>query len=185
MTEIMKTVSSQERTVVGFDIRKSTALNKLFLTSYDENVRYEDIYESLQEYRSPINLFFIDPTCISELEIPRDSLIVAFDLPNDIVDCLLEGNVSSPRPLPEINIHDGWDFVGFDVVDPYTQTSALYGFDLQETVKEALEKVTVNFNKSGLLEAMGGAEKIAQIYDHLIPAHAPFSPCGIWLKTKI
>jgi len=184
MSKNMETDSLQERTVIGFDIRKSSLLNKLFLTSYDENVRYEDIYESLREYISPINLFFIDPACISELEIPRDSLIIAFDLPNDVVDSLLNGNVSAPRPLPEINIQEGWDFVGFDVVDPYTQTSALYGFDLQVAVNESLEKAMVSFNKFGLLEAIGEAEKIAQIYDHLIPGHAPFSPCGVWLKNK-
>lgn len=182
MTEEMKADSPNKRTVVGFDIRKSSSLNKLFLTSYDENVRYENIYESLQEYISPINLFFIDPAYISELEIQRDSLIIAFDLPNEVVDSLLNGNVSAPRPLPEINIHEGWDFVGFDVVDPYTQTSALYGFGSQFAAEKLVEECSIVFNEHGLLKNIENSLKLSRLYDNLIPSHSPFSPCGIWLK---
>jgi hypothetical protein len=172
------------RTLVGFDIRKSSSLNNLFMTSYDDTVRYEDIYEKFQDYQSGLNLFVVDPLIIPSLRIPSGALIIAFDLPTDVVVRLSNGNVSNPQPLPKDDIQDGWSFAGFDVVDPVTQTSVFHGFDLSFSIEKLLNENLINLNKHRLLSDMGSAQVIANAFDTLIPEHAPFSPCGIWLKRQ-
>lgn len=178
------TEGSSERTVVGFDIRKSSSLNSLYMTSYDEDVRYEDIYDEFHDYLSGLNLFFVDPSNIKRLKIPTEARIIAFDLPTDEVEHLLKGNVSNPKPLPNIDILNGWDFMGFDVVDPITQTSVFHGFTPPIPLKELMKDyfISFGFNNNELLGDMVSALKIAKACDDYIPEHAPFSPCGIWLK---
>ena len=171
------------RTLVGFDIRKSSSSNNLFMTSYDDIVRYEDIYERFQDYQTGLNLFFVDPLSIPTLQIPQGAIIVAFDLPTDLVVQLSNGNVSNPQPLPKVNIQNGWEFAGFDVVDPMTQTSAFHGFDLTFTLEQLIKKYSIVFNGHRLLYDMESAQKVADIFDALIPEHAPFSSCGIWLRS--
>ncbi len=181
MIEKTDKLCAAERTVIGFDIRKSSSLKNLFMTSYDNDVRYENIYENSREYRSGINLFFVDPSSISSLEFPLGARIIAFDLPTDLVVRLLRGNVSRPQPLPEIDMREGWDFVGFDVVDPMTQTSAIYGFSLRFSKENLIEDNHLILNSYGLIEDIRSAEKMAQLFDDLIPEHAPHSPlvvCG-------
>jgi len=185
MVEINEELGSPGRTVVGFDIRKSSSLKNLFLTSYDDDVRYENIYERYREYQSGLNLFYIDPSTISSLIIPLGARIIAFDLPTDSVERLLSGNVSRPQRLPEINIHDGWDFVGFDVVDPMTQTSAFHGFRLPFSKEILIEDNSLSLNNYGLIGDFRSAMKMAQLFDNLIPEHAPFTPCGVWLKRLV
>lgn len=174
-----------KRTVVGFDIRRGSSLNNLFMTSYDEDTRYEYMYEELHNYQNGLNLFFVDPSDLESLEIPADARIIAFDLPADVVQCLLEGNVSNPQPLPKTDLRNGWDFVGFDVVDPITQTSAFHGFTPPIPVERLIEDDVISFNNYGLLEDFESALKIANCCSEYIPEHAPFSPCGIWLKQTI
>lgn len=173
---------SYKRTVVGFDIRKEASLNNLFMTSYDENIRYEYIYEDLNNFQNGLNLFFVDPSSLNTLDIPAEARIIAFDLPTDVVQCLLEGNVSNPRPLPITDLQNKWDFVGFDVVDPVTQTSAFHGFTLPIPIELLSEEDVISLNNYGLLEDFEIAKKIAKCCSDNIPEHAPFSPCGIWLK---
>lgn len=155
------------------------------MTSYDEDARYEDMYEELQNYQNGLNLFFVDPSEIKPYEIPADVRIIAFDLPSDVVQCLLEGNVSNPQPLPKTDLQNGWDFVGFDVVDPITQTSAFHGFTPPIPVERLTEHGEISFNSYGLVKDFESALKIAKCCSECIPEHAPFSPCGIWLKQTI
>jgi hypothetical protein len=182
MTKEMN-ASSPERTVVGFDIRKSSSLNNLFLTSYDDEVRYEDIYEKFHEYRSGLSLFYVDPSSIVSLEMPLGARIIAFDLPTDLVLHLSSGNVSNPQPLPQIDINNGeWEFVGFDVVDPITQTSAFHGFDPPLPVGKMMEGCSIDFNDHGLLKNIESALKVVEYCNVIVPEHSPFSACGVWLK---
>jgi hypothetical protein len=172
-----------ERTVVGFDLRKSSALNNLFMTSYDDSVRYEEINEKFQAQQSGINLFYIDPSAIPSLTIPVDARIIAFDLPAEFVTYLSSRNVSNPQPLPIINIDNGWEFMGFDVVDAMTQTSVFHGFNLSISLEEVMEKYSLRFNNHGLIDDMEVALRVAKFFDGLIPEHTPFVPCGVWLKV--
>lgn len=172
------------RTLVGFDIRKSSSLNNLFMTSYDNEVRYEDIYEKFQDYQSGLNLFFDDPLSIPSLRVPQGALIIAFDLPTELVVRLSNGNVSCPQPLPKTNIQNGWSFAGFDVVDPITQTSAFHGFDLSISIEKLLKEYSTTLNRHKLLCDKGSAQEMVDVFDELIPEHAPFSHCGIWLRAN-
>lgn len=174
-----------ERTIVGFDLRKNSALNNLFMTSYDDLVRYEEIYEKFQAQQSGLNLFYIDPSAIPSLTIPVDARIIAFDLPTEFVTYLSNRNVSNPQPLPTVNIDKGWKFMGFDVVDPMTQTSAFHGFDLTISLKEVTEKYSLRFNSHGLIDDREAAVKVAKFFDGLISEHAPFLFCGVWLKDML
>lgn len=171
-----------KRIVVGFDIRKRSSLNNLFMTSYDEDVRYEYIYYELHNYLNGLNLFFVDPSTIQPLDMPEGAQIVAFDLPDDVVKYLQNGNVSTPYPLPNSDVQDGWNFAGFDVVDPITQTSAFHGFTPEISVEQLCGGEELSLNRYGLVETFLSAMKIASCCSEHIPEHAPFSPCGIWLK---
>lgn len=174
-----------ERTIVGFDLRKNSSLNNLFMTSYDETVRYEEINEKYRNQQSGLNLFNIDPSHIPLFTVPVDARIVAFDLPVEFVNFLSSGNVSNPLPLPFIDINHGWKFMGFDVVDANTQTSAFHGFDKATTyVIEAMKKCSFIFNDHGLIDDTEAAARASIFFDSLIPEHTPFLPCGVWLRNE-
>jgi len=175
-----------ERTMVGFDLRKSSSLNNLFMTSYDDSVRYEEINEKYRTQMSGLNLFQSDPSKIPSLTTPVDARIIAFDLPTELVAYLSLGNVANPRPLPLENVDRGWEFMGFDVVDAITQTSAFYGFDRSPSnLKEIAKKAKLRFNGHGLIEDGETAVRAATFFDGLVREHAPFSPCGVWLKKQV
>ena len=173
------------RTIVGFDIRKNSALSNLFMTSFDDSVRYEEINEKYQDQQSGLNLFYIDPSDIPSLNMPVDARIIAFDLPTERVEQLSKGIVSNPKPCPFLNIDCGWKFMGFDVVDAITQTSVFHGFDLTKSdISKILEEHAIVFNKNGLIDDGKKAVNIALFFDKKIPIHAPFSHCGLWLKDN-
>ena len=175
--------SKFERTVVGFDLRKGDSLNSLFMTSYDELVRYEELNEQHQNELTGLNLFNIDPSKIPSLTIPIDGRVVAFDLPTKFVIYLSNGSVSNPQPLPAAWSSKSWEFMGFDVVDAITQTSALHGFDWSlSNLKKITEKLKLQFNSHGLIEDEDAALGAARFFDDFVEKHAPFAPCGIWLK---
>lgn len=172
-----------KRKIVGFDLRRQSSLNRLYLTSYDDSVRYEDINEKYQEQQSGINLFFIDPTDIHSLILPDDARVIAFDLPVQRVVKLINGSVSTPEPLPTVNVDIGWDFMGFDIVDALTQTSVFHGFDITSAhLNEIIEKNSLRFNSHELIDEEDAAIAATGFCNNLMPEHAPFSPCGIWLK---
>jgi hypothetical protein len=172
-----------KRKIIGFDLRRESSLDRLYLTSYDDAVRYENINEKYQDHLSGINLFFTDPTDIYSLILPGDARVVAFDLPVQRVVELINGNVSNPEPIPTLNVDIGWDFVGFDVVDALTQTSAFHGFDITTAhLHEVMEKNSIRFNSHGLIDDEDAVVAATDFFDNLIPEHAPFSSCGVWLK---
>ncbi|WP_156116917.1 hypothetical protein [Massilia sp. 9096] len=110
--------------VVGHDVRKPSALCAVCMTSYDEDTRYEQIYDQYQEQLSGINLFTADPSDRID-GLHADALIVAFDLPRAYVDVAVKGNVSVPPSLGAFEQPQYWSLLGFDVVDPRTQASVL------------------------------------------------------------
>jgi hypothetical protein len=180
---------SFERTLVGFDLRKSSSTDNFYMTSYDESLRYEEINEKYQTWQSGLNIYSLDPSDIPSLKVPVDARIIAFDLPTQFVTYLINGNVSNPQPLPLLNISNisnDWKFMGFDVVDAITQTSAFHGFDLTTFyLSELMNKHLLSFNGQGLIDDEEGALRVASYFDNLIPEHAPFMPCGVWLKGAV
>lgn len=174
-----------DRTVVGFDLRKGDSLNSLFMTSYDASVRYEELNEQHQNALTGLNLFHIDPSKIPFLTIPTNGRVIAFDLPTEFVIYLSNGNVSNPQPLPLAWSDKDWQFMGFDIVDAITQTSALHGFDWPiSDLRKVAEKLRLQFNSHGLIIDENAAIKVAKFFDDLFEEHAPFAPCGIWLKSE-
>jgi hypothetical protein len=153
------------------------------MTSFNEKVRYEEISDRFSSFQSGMNLYSYNPREIPVFTMPADAMVVAFDLPEDVVGHLLDGNVSNPSPLPQVNIAVGWQFLGFDIVDPVTQTSALYGFDLAtELIDDLLRKQGADRNKYGLIELASTSFALGKYFDQAFPEHSPFSPCGIWLQ---
>lgn len=176
-----------DRTVVGFDLRKRSSLNNLTMTSYDEKARFEEInerYEFQHDVQNSMNLFFIDPSKIESLILPTDSLIIAFDLPAEFVQTLLNGNISRPSPLPKSKLDDEWLFVGFDIIDPINQMSIFHDFDgIEDKLNFAKQKFDLKFNEYGLVTDLENSIKASEYFDTLIYEHAPFIPSGVWLKV--
>lgn len=171
-----------ERTLIGFDIRRPSLSNSLYLTAYDESVRYEEIYEENQNHLSGMNLFWQDPSTIPSVTIPPEARLLAFDLPKEYVACLLWGNVSLPTPSPAGKLNDEWELVGFDVVDAKAQTSGFHGFGVAASKLDDVSVVAgYGLNVYGLVDSTDSAVKAAIQFDSMFPEHAPFSPCGIWL----
>lgn len=172
-----------ERALVGFDLRKAESVAQLFLTSYDEGVRFEDLMETSERFLSAINLFQTDPTDIPAIKLPSNARILAFDLPVEYLIHQARGNVSScPRIDMEV-LHDDWKFIGFDVVDPLTQSSAFSQLAMSPCDSRSVIFPTgFSRNSYGVVDDEDAALKVAVLFDALIPEHAPFVPCGIWLK---
>jgi hypothetical protein len=181
-TESSMLHSPFERALIGFDLRKAESVAQLFLTSYDEDVRFEDLMETSGRFLSAINLFQTDPTDIPSIKLPPNARVVAFDLPIEYLIHQARGNVSTcPRINMEV-LRDGWKFIGFDIVDPMTQSSAfslvaISPRDLTNGIFNGLSR-----NGYGVVDDQDAALKAASFFDSLIPEHAPFVPCGIWLK---
>lgn len=169
------------RRIVGFDLRRGASLSRLFMASYDESARYEEFNERHKGQTNGMNLFYADPS--DHLKgIPSDAWIVAFDLPDGLVLRLLNGNVSSPYPLPPESLGNEWKFAGFDVIDPITQTSFLNGFDDIDGYG-LIVSGKIELNAYSLIDDDIAAIRISTDADRLIPEHSPFAPCGIWLKS--
>jgi len=165
------------RAIVGFDFRRKESLPRVFLTSYNEKIRYEDLMEKHEAELSPINMFAVDPSTIKSINLPPDGCIVAFDMPTDYLNNISEGNVSNPPSFPISQLDASWRFLGYDIVDPRTQSSALNDFNILE-FPESLSAL----NEFGLINSPDIALKGAAYFDIKIPEHKPFVPCGVWLK---
>jgi hypothetical protein len=178
--------SSFLRAVIGFDLRRMKSLQRLFLTSYNDKVRYEEVMEAYESQLSVMNVFPIDPTNMASLTIPADGCIVAFDLPVDYLAYLAKGNVSNPPSLPITSLDSNWHFMGFDVVDPRTQSSALNEFELPKHVlsEGGADHGQLSLNDHGLIVRPEEALRAAIFFDEKFPEHRPFVPCGIWLKVQ-
>lgn len=172
-----------ERTVIGFDLRKCSAIESYYLTSYDEDIRYEEIYENSQEFQTGMGLFWMMPSTIQSLIIPKSAQLLAFDLPSSFVEALSISNVSNPQPVQKNELSINWKFIGFDIADAYTQTSAFHGFDFSKfELMKILHENHISQNKYKLIDTAETAIRSASIFDDLLPEHGPFSPVGIWLK---
>jgi len=168
-----------QRVIVGYDIRKPSALCAVYLTSYDDDMRYEQIYDPYQELLSCINLFTADPSDHIE-SLHADALIVAFDLPRAYVDSAAEDNVSVPPSLQAFERPANWRLLGFDVVDPRTQTSVLDMLRRHE-VRNAPRTHGCR-NLHGLFDTAEEALETLPCLEKMVPEHKPLQLCGVWLK---
>lgn len=169
--------------LVGFDLRKSDSLTKVFITSDDESVLFEDICLKYEKLRFSLNMFPNYPERIQGFIKPPNSVILAFDLPLGLAEEIGEAFHISMSPIELVSAKQSWKFLGYDVVDAPSQHSALYGFNWSNDKWFEIQKsVPFKLNTYGIIEDQEMAINSALYFDQLIPAHAPFAPCGIWLK---
>ena len=160
-----------ERCLVGFDVRelrKAIAPASLSTSAWNQAKAAQQVEDT--DFANGLNLFI----AINPLRHLRGDLqVVAFDLPSS--QAIAIASTFGLRPLP-LSTVEAWSFLGFDVVDPRTQLSAIY--DLA-----AMTSSEVLLNESGLIDDETAAIKAALSADTQVPEHAPFCPCGVWLKT--
>jgi hypothetical protein len=115
---------------------------------------------------------------------PSKAALAAFDIPYTLLTDL--ATTFGFRDLDHNRLtHGRWRFLGFDVVDIRTQSSALYSFDLSEGEQDKLRKaVPFPLNDWGLLNREADAISMCSEFDVVIPGHAPFAPCGVWMPQK-
>ena len=132
-----------------------------------------------QERLSGINLFTEDPPDHVE-NLHADALIIAFDLPRAYVDLAAEGNVSVPPSLKAFERPINWTLLGFDVVDPGTQTSMLDMLGRNEIKNPPLKNSCINVH--GLFSTAAEALETVPSLEKMAPEHKPLQLCGVWLK---
>ena len=170
--------------LVGFDLRRKSTLKKVFLTSDDENVCYSDLWGKYDDIKYSLNLFPILPSRINGLSIPEDAVVIAFDLPLSLAEAINNSRnfATSTLSIELVSINENWKFLGYDVADPIGQYSAFYGFEWESyELNEILKPMSIALNENGIISEQQLAINAAIHFDELIPEHAPFSPCGVWI----
>jgi hypothetical protein len=170
--------------LVGFDLRRKSTLSKVFLTSDDEIACYEEMWEKYDDIRYSLNLFSSLPHKIRGLIIPEDAAILAFDLPLSLAEEINNKNFSAlTLSIELVSEKLNWKCLGYDVADAIRQYSAFYGFDWeQEEFDGILKSESIELNEYGIISDQQSAINAAIFFDKLIPEHAPFAPCGVWLE---
>jgi hypothetical protein len=138
--------------------------------------------EEKGDFLNGLNLF--DYTTFERL-IDQPTLgyvIVAFDLPRGLVDKIQSTFQPDNRPIEDL-IKNNWIFLGYDVIDVYTQSSGLYSFNWSDLEFSSLmDRTPSGLNKQGLIDDVLAAINVSIYLDSFIKDHAPFAPCGVWVK---
>ena len=134
--------------------------------------------------RNGVNLIDQPSEDLFDGKAPLGAVLVAFDIPHSLFAEL--ARTFGFRDLHQDGLpHKPWKFLGFDVADIRTQSSALYSFDLTEAEQGELRKsVPFPLNEHGLLNRDSDAIAMCVKSDVVIPGHAPFAPCGVWMAAK-
>lgn len=186
-----------ERSVAGFDVRarvhslesdppglfgaKSIRIDgcEWRPATIDSEVWERVVSQDQQDECNGLNLFPSLDLAQAVATAGADSCVVAFDFPAELLNAISKtfGLSSSPSTGPV-----DWEFLGFDVVDVRTQSSAFYsfGWDRREWIEFA--STGLDLNRFGLVKEAKSAVDLAIEFDRRVSAHAPFAPCGIWRK---
>lgn len=130
--------------------------------------------ERLVDISNGINLA-IDPPPASA---PKGFIWAAFDAPKDIVGYLchsfgLQHSLGrNAQMLPD----EGFVLLGYDIVDLWTQTSALHHF------MDGAAFTEWAINDDGLIQNRAFAKQACINADASYPAYAPFQPVGVWIR---
>lgn len=188
-----------DRTVVGFDSRarvdplrvdslgivvgRSIQLGgeRWVPSTIDSEVWSRTAGEDLLKETNGLNLF-PSTQLVGKAAHGNDVALIAFDLPRHLVEEIATtfGLNQSAQFSP-----DEWEFLGFDIVDPRTQSSALYSFEWSrdEMIKH-VSALNYSLNGFGLVSDEEQAIRFAIASDKEVPEHAPFAPCGVWRKRN-
>lgn len=192
------------RKIVGFDIRVSPSEHGLnrndvpYLGNwYDEMaVRLTIdplIWPSTIKYNDPaihssgVNLLIAHPSAPPNPSAPPKlsggtPIVVAFDLPSALITELSSTFGLVEQAIEVVSRDVRFHFCGFDIVDIRTTSSFFYSFNWQTAeIMEILNKHNLRLNSWGIIDSETDAIKASIAFDKIIPEHAPFAPCGVWL----
>lgn len=172
---------SFDRSIIGYDIRKRPFPLKgedVVITIDMERWKDFDKKYSCMELNG-LNLLYSDSQFLDD-----DFCLVAFDIPSEIARKLSVTFGLKPFSFNKHIDSKEWIFIGFDIVDIYTQVSILYSFDgtISNKLNKILRSKHIILNKYGILQDQLESIELSQVANELVPQHAPFIPCGIWLK---
>jgi hypothetical protein len=191
--------SHYERALVGFDFRlpKIPALQPLKISNPRDSEKAlkaatldPELWKTseLGDYdfeRNGINFMDQATAELYDARVPPKVALVAFDIPDTLFAQLEETFGLRALDAKRVFLNPNWRFLGFDIADIRTQSSALYSFDLTETEQNKLrEAVPFPLNEWGLVNQESDAIATCTKFDDVIHAHAPFAPCGVWMARS-
>lgn len=113
---------------------------------------------------------------------------VAFDLPLSFL-----GEIGRADHVTQISpdllgaLH-GWELLGFDITERYVNYSVIWSphFD-GDDIRTLRTSILGKLNPFGLIPSFDLAAVMARYAEALseLRDHAPFTPCGIWLKAEV
>jgi len=197
------------RVIVGFDLRRLPVRGLANCVSAGEISDIEsshaftasidpDVWPSLIEETNGGHSQFGHTNCLNLLGLPdfwsakpevtRIAVPAAFDLSIGFLETIGRAAHVTQLEIFTLEALNGWRFLGFDITDRYVGYSALWSrhfFSKHINTQQFLGGVPLNPN--GLvadfelaLSASIQAQKINGLEDH-----APFAPCGVWVKCTI
>ena len=178
-------VAGYMRSITGFDLRVWSQTEGTIPATIDNQVWPRQTAEELMLEENGFNLFDGPIEEINTLQLPENSIPVAFDLPAELVNLLASTFGIVPLPVNLLSGDQSWEFLGYDVVDARTQSSGIYSFDWSEAeFAEMRARLSLSLNVNGLLDDEALAIKAAISFDLMVEEHAPFAPCGVWVCQK-
>ncbi|MCI5209352.1 MAG: hypothetical protein D3910_11285 [Candidatus Electrothrix sp. ATG2] len=188
------------REVIGFDLRDisiefGTFHNKDLIAielknklpaTIDNQIwpKYENKYEFDAQFNG-FNLLDQVDAEVEELVAQHGMLLVAFDIPTELAKSLKATFGLIPHPLDSLPDEHGWRMLGFDIVDIRTQSSAFYSFSwTQVELRSIFQETALKINSYGIISSESEALKLSLYFDKIIPEHAPFFPCGVWVRQE-
>jgi hypothetical protein len=175
-------IAGYPRCIVGFDYRVWMQDQGTFPATIDNQMWPRQAIENSRLEENGFNLFDGPLEKIYAVQPPQDSILVAFDLPVVLVSTLASTFGMVPLPIGQLAAKGSWKFLGYDVVDPRTQSSGFYSFDWTKTEFASMcNRLSLGLNAGGLVDDELLAIKAAVSFDLLVSEHAPFAPCGVWI----
>lgn len=173
------------RCAVGFDFRVWMQDQRTLPATLDNQVWLRHLVEDSLLEVNGINLFDGPLEQINAVQLPKNSIRVAFDLPAALVNTLASTFGIVRLPLSLLTVDKGWMFIGYDIVDARTQSSGFYSFDWTKAEFASIcSRLDLRLNNVGLVDNESLAIKSAIFFDLIVSDHAPFGPCGIWVASK-
>lgn len=170
------------RCIVGFDFREWNQNEQPPVTSLDPQV-WKRIKPSKPPFdENGLNLYEISTNDLVSIQTEGNERLVAFDLPVLVVEEISSTFGVNCLPIETVADTSRWSFLGFDVVDARTQCSAFYSFDWTEMeLADFFRRFACRQTPHGLVADLGDAVAASDAFDDIVPEHAPFAPCGVWV----
>lgn len=161
-----------KRSIVGFDVRVA---DRMLASSMDPCVwpQHESMeFFDVSRYSNGLNLA-VTFEALSGFSGFNGAVLVGFDIPKSLA-LMIERTFGLRSSDINIFSSSDWKFLGYDVVDIRTQLSAIWWGGVNIRSGET--------NEYGLVNGQDEAIKISISADRIFVEHAPFCPCGVWMK---